>query len=168
MSTPALRFVLFAAFCLLASPVFADRYIPAAGESVRSDYDRILSNMRVQFSPYSETTAVSRGGRTDRVMLTKASWESIVHRFQNAHRVMSVLGSGGRVAGWYTNKTKRTATFTVHLGGHSYTIAAQELPAGTRIVLWGDARSHEAMRSASKKGSSRSHRGRVSPGLRRL
>ena len=148
-----------------ALPAWSQVVMPQATDAVRLDHKRVVDSLRSTFSPYSDSTTVTRGGRTDTVMLTKTSWDTVLDTFQGAHSRMTKMRSGGTVAGWYVNKTKRSATFTVHLNGHSYTVAAKELSNGTKLTVWGNARNHKDIRRASRAKVSRS--GAV-PGLSRL
>jgi hypothetical protein len=159
------QFLLVTGVLAFALPAWSQLALPQASESMRSDHHKILSNLRTTFAPYSDSTIVSKGGRTDRVLLTQESWDVVRSTFQQAHSRMTILKSGGKIAGWYVNKSKRSATFTVHLNDHSYTIAAREIPGGTRITVWGDARRHSEVRRTSTNRSKRDNR---VPGLYRL
>ena len=152
---------------LLSLPAFAERSPVAADDAIRADYNRILDGLRQSYRPYSDTVAVNKGGRTDRVLMTNASWETTVSRLKSAHQSLKPLPSGERVIGWFLNKTKRSANFTLQVHGHSYTVTVKALPSGTKFVLWGDVRSHAALRANSKNGRMTRH-GHASPGLRRL
>ena len=148
-----------------ALPAWSQVVLPQATDAVRIDHRTVVDSLRATFSPYSDSTTVTRGGRTDTVLLTKTSWNTVRDMFQSAHSRMTKMRSGGTVAGWYVNKTKRTATFTIHLNGHSYTVAAKKLSNGTKLTGWGNARTHADIRRAARTKPSRT--GAV-PGLVRL
>jgi len=165
MLAKRVQFFLVSSILAFALPAWSQGFVPDATDSVRGDHHKIMNNLRTTFAPYTETSVVTQGGRTDSVLLTSTSWTAVRDMFQQAHRRSTVLSSGGKIAGWYVNKTKRLATYTMHLNGHSYTIAAQPLNAGTRITVLGDVRNHAESRRIPGKTV---RRNAPLPGLYRL